>query len=741
MTGAAAPAAAGDRALARPSARLVAVFAVVTVALLLGGFVFCRSQKLNHCNDAREASNGVTGFVQALDYRGVPVFADIHAIPGTPWFVITKIDVAEAMAPWRALTIHLACLMVALLAAVAALFFALWRAKVQHCLLMEAATARATTDARLAAIVDSSQDAILATTTEGVVTAWNQAAEHMFGYSAAEMAGQTLACLRPPGLLAEEDAVLAVIRGGGWVRPYETLRLTKDGRLIDMSISVSPLKDASGRVVGTSRIGRDITEQKRVRRDLDRLRRMLSPPSEGPSPEPLAQSPVCRHAMRNTARLILDAAGDSLLSEIAGGFHVLMGTCFAVHEASGDLAYSALASAWCRFLDASSMQQCASTNGCQPQACARWLAHGSAEKNAALETMARGEPVDIERLDGIRLYSVPIRAGSDVVGSMSMGYGDPPRDPAQLAQLAEKYGVDAVLLERHAAAYETRPPFIVELAKQRLAGSARLLGEIVQRSRAEALLRQTSDELARSNRELERFAHIASHDLQEPLRMVASYTQLLAHRYHDQLDQDAHEFINYAVDGAIRMKQLIEDLLAYSRVTARGLPAAVVDTRDAFSLALRNLEAAIGETNAEVTGGDLPKVLADGGQIVQLFQNLVANAIKFRTPGVPPRVRMEARQAPDHPRRWLFRVADNGIGIDPKFFDRVFVIFQRLHTRDEYPGTGIGLALCQRIVERHGGRIWIESEPGKGTAFLFTLPEVDPDKEERGSAQISMAGS
>jgi signal transduction histidine kinase len=438
--------------------------------------------------------------------------------------------------------------------------------------------------------------------------------------------------------------------------------------------------------------------------------------------------PICEHEARTTVRLIRDAAGESLLSEIAGDFQALLGTCFAVHEANGDLAYSALTSGWCRFLDAGSTRRCASTGVCESQACDRWLCHGSPEKNAAFETIARGEPVDIERIDGLRLYSVPIRAGGEVIGSMSIGYGDPPRNSAHLAQLAARFGLDVGELERLAADYETRPPFIVELAKQRLAGSARLLGEIVQRSRGEARLRETSEELARSNRELERFAHIASHDLQEPLRMVASYTQLLAQRYHDQLDQDAHDFINYAVDGATRMKQLIEDLLAYSRVSARGLPAAVVDTQAAFSLVLRNLEAAIGESHAEVTGGDLPEVLADGSQMVQLFQNLVANGIKFHTPGVPPRVRIEARQAPDHPRQWLFRVADNGIGIDPKFFDRVFVIFQRLHTRHEYPGTGIGLALCQRIVERHGGRIWIESEPGKGTAFLFTLPEVNPEK-------------
>ena len=210
--------------------------------------------------------------------------------------------------------------------------------------------------------------------------------------------------------------------------------------------------------------------------------------------------------------------------------------------------------------------------------------------------------------------------------------------------------------------------------------------------------------------------------------MVASFTQLLADRYGDKLDRDARDFIAFAVDGATRMKQLIEDLLAYSRVTAKGRPTAVVDTPQALSFALRNLEAAILEAGAEVECGPLPPVLADDGQMVQLFQNLVSNAVKFRTPGVPPRVHIEASRAPGHPRQWLFRVADNGIGIDPKHFDRVFAIFQRLHTRREYPGTGIGLALCRRIVESYQGRIWVESEPGQGIAFLFTLPEATPEK-------------
>jgi PAS domain S-box-containing protein len=678
------------------------------------------------------SARGLTGFVEGVDYRGVPVLADIRAIPGTLWFAVTKIDVDEALASLHARLAQLAWLLAGLLAAVSALFFALWqnRGKVQYRLLMEAGTARSATAANLAAIVEGSHDAIVATTLDDVVTAWNEAAERLFGYSAAEMVGQTIGCLIPPGHGGEEDLILQDIRRGERIEHCETVRLTRDGRMVDVSLSVSPIKDPSGRIIGSSRISHDITEQKHTRRELDRLRWMLSPPPGDLFPELPGEGPVCHLAEHNTARLILDAAGESLLSEIAAGFHVLMGTCFAVHEANGDLACNVLVSDWYRFLAANSSRHCASAGVCEPRACGRWLCLGSPGKEASSQAMARGEPVDLECPDGLRIYAVPIRAGGQLVGTMSLGYGDPTHDPSRLAQLARQLGVEVAELERHAAAYEARPPFIVELAKQRLAGSARLLGEIVQRHRCELQLRDTTDNLVRSNRELEQFAYVASHDLQEPLRMVASYTQLLAHRYGDKLDQDARDFIAYAVDGATRMSQLIEDLLTYSRATSNAQAVAVVDTRNAFSLALLNLKAAILESGAEVDCGDLPPVLADAGRIVQVFQNLVGNAIKFRTPGVPPRVHIEARRTSDYPRQWLFRVADNGIGIDPKYFDRVFTIFQRLHPREEYPGTGIGLALCQRIVEHHKGRIWIESEPGKGAAFLFTLPEADAEKVE-----------
>lgn len=236
-----------------------------------------------------------------------------------------------------------------------------------------------------------------------------------------------------------------------------------------------------------------------------------------------------------------------------------------------------------------------------------------------------------------------------------------------------------------------------------------------------AQLEATNRELARSNVELQHFAYIASHDLQEPLRMVTSYTQLLARRYRGKLDADADEFIDYAVDGVSRMQRLINDLLAYSRVETQGKQLKPTSSEESLKQALANLKIAITENKALIIHDALPVVMADQTQLVQLFQNLTSNALKFRGEA-PPQVHIST-----HPKdkEWLFSICDNGIGIEPQYADRIFVIFQRLHTQAEYPGTGIGLAICKRIVERHGGQIWMESQPGQGTTFYFTLPIME----------------
>jgi PAS domain S-box-containing protein len=285
--------------------------------------------------------------------------------------------------------------------------------------------------------------------------------------------------------------------------------------------------------------------------------------------------------------------------------------------------------------------------------------------------------------------------------------------------------------------------------------------DISERKQAEQALEQQAEELRRSNAELEQFAYVASHDLQEPLRMVTSYLQLLVRRHRERLDTDAEEFIAFAVDGAKRMRELINDLLAYSRVGTRGKTFEPTDCEAVLAWSLANLRLAIEESGAVITHDPLPTVMADASQLAQLLQNLLSNAIKFRS-AEPPRIHIAARREAASPvshgqdtpdpefevlaslanagevgrpgagepceetGTWVLSVRDNGIGIDPAFAQRVFVIFQRLHPRGDFPGTGIGLAVCKKIVERHGGRIWLESVPGQGTTFYFTLQAANP---------------
>lgn len=340
------------------------------------------------------------------------------------------------------------------------------------------------------------------------------------------------------------------------------------------------------------------------------------------------------------------------------------------------------------------------------------------------------------QIRGNRYANDLLNVAPDTNVSQSVGSGSPVR----LRQFSEgrELGPDDLPMQKAAATGEPQVDFELHIERPD-GGNVILLGgavplfdpggsprgavaafhDVTGRKRAEYELYRTVEELRRSNAELEQFAYVASHDLQEPLRALTGMVQLLQQRYKGKLDARADEYINLAVDAAGRMQGLISALLAFSRVDRYGGPIEAVDMNAVLGSALANLQVAIREANVSVTQDPLPRVAADGPQITQVFQNLIGNAIKFRS-AVAPQIHVGAVSLPE---AWQFSVRDNGIGIDPEHAERIFLIFQRLHSRREYPGTGIGLALCKKIVERHGGKIWVESQPGAGATFYFTLPK------------------
>jgi len=317
------------------------------------------------------------------------------------------------------------------------------------------------------------------------------------------------------------------------------------------------------------------------------------------------------------------------------------------------------------------------------------------------------------------------RAPEDIVGLTDFDFY--PRELAEKYQRDDRRVIAAGqvfdAIEAHhdpdrAPAYVQVLKAPVRGSRDEIVGTQGIFWDVTARKRAEQELERTAAELARSNDELQQFAYVASHDLQEPLRMVSSYCQLLKRRYQGKLDAAADEFIDYAVDGAARMEKLISDLLAYSRISTRGQPFKPTPTEAVLERVLANLRLAIQEAGARITHDPLPVVSADDSQLVQLLQNLISNAIKFHSPDTPRvHIAAEPRGA-----SWSFSVRDNGIGIEPRHLQRIFGVFERLHPSTEYSGTGIGLAICRRIVQRHGGRLWVESEPGRGSVFIFTLP-------------------
>lgn len=329
----------------------------------------------------------------------------------------------------------------------------------------------------------------------------------------------------------------------------------------------------------------------------------------------------------------------------------------------------------------------------------------------------------------VRSFSVPVKVLQEAVSRISGGalsYRINSRSQDEIGELSRTFDLMAERLLESDEALRSINRELEERVGARTAeltlSNAQLKNEVAERIAAEADLKKFSVELERSNRELEHFAYVASHDLQEPLRKIASFTELLAKKYSGQLDEKAGSYMHFIVDGAHRMQALINDLLSFSRATSRGKPFEPVDSGRLLQRVLADIELLLRERGAQVHAGELPVVYADAAQLGLVFQNLIGNAVKYCSAGVAPEITLSATHAD---REWTFSVRDNGIGINPQYFDRIFLLFQRLHTKEEYSGTGIGLAIVKKIIERHGGRIWVESAAGSGATFYFTIADQE----------------
>jgi PAS domain S-box-containing protein len=838
---------------------------------------------------ARLALQGRKTFVEYNDYRGVPVLAATQYIPLTGWGLVRKIDRAEALKVYgrMAITEDLAGgLLITLLGGL--LMF--HRRHVLMRILKQAGETRA----HLAAIVDSSEDAIIGKRLDGTIASWNFGAEQLYGYPAREVMGRSIALLVPADLPNELPEILEKIKRGERVEHFETERVRKDGTCVCVSLTVSPLKDAAGAIVGASSIARDITERKRaevaLREKEEDFRTLFESMLNGFA--------YCKmHFEQNQPRdftyLNVNSAFETLtglkhvvgkrVSEVIPGilesapelietygrvaltgiperfetFVAALGMWFSIAvysprkeyfvavfdviterkrteealraaalqmrlilEAAGEAVYGVDREALLTFVNPAATRMLGYKAEELIGRNAHVVFHHSRPDGTAYPVedchlthsiFRNGAAIQGEewywRKDGsgfpVQLSAAPMREFGRVVGAVVTFSDITERkrteealraSETQFRRLFEAAKDGILILDADTGTIKDVNPFLCDLLdfpradllgkklweigplQDALLSKASFedlqskgyvryedlpletrkgkrvevefvsnlysvdqhkviqcnIRDITERRRAERALEkrtreltssqqaleQNAQELTRSNTELQQFAYVASHDLQEPLRTMASFAQLLERRYRGKLDANADEFIHFIVGGASRMQGLINDLLAYSRVGSRGNGFAPTDCATVFDQAVANLQTAITESGAVVTHGPLPTVPGDGAQLIQVFQNLVANSIKFRG-SLAPQMHIAAQQRPSD---WVFSIKDNGIGIDPQYADRIFEVFQRLHNSTKYPGSGIGLAIAKKIVERHGGRIWFESQPQQGATFFFTLP-------------------
>lgn len=471
----------------------------------------------------------------------------------------------------------------------------------------------------LSAIVDSSDDAIISKDLSGIITSWNKGAERIFGYTAEEIVGESVLKLIPEERHSEEPVILARLQSGRNIDHFETIRRRKDARLIDVSLTVSPVKDAQGHIIGASKIARDITHQKAAE-------------------EALLQSEARFRQLANAMpQMVWSTRSDGYTDYYNERWYEFTG--FARNVFGPD--------SWRSIVHPEDL----------PVAHSLWA-----------ESIATGQTFRV-------VYR--LRDRHENRWRWFMGTALPARDHE--GNIVRWYGTCTDIDEQ----------------------------------------KQREDELRQANGALEQFAFSASHDLQEPLRTIKIYSELLTERHSAKITGEAVEFLNYLRGAATRMELLVRDLLNYTQISRLDMPKESTDANDALSAALANLQEAIDESSAQISVEPLPALRVNRTHLRQLFQNIIGNAVKYRSPERTPQVRVDAERRND---MWTFSVKDNGIGIEPEYKEQIFGLFKRLHSPAHYAGTGIGLAICQRIVERYNGRIWVESEPGQGSTFLFTLP-------------------
>jgi PAS domain S-box-containing protein len=622
---------------------------------------------------AAQAVLGRTGIMDGIDYRGVRVIADVRAVPGSPWFLVSRMDTTEVYGVMREKLWTIVVLVITLLVGAGAAMYTVWHRQLTqfYQARYEATAALRESQERLRLLIEGVKDyAIIMLDPIGRVLSWNPGAERIKGYREEEILGRNFACFYPEEETAQGKPRLDLQEASaGGRHQAEGWRVRKDGTRFWADVVVTALYDEAGGLRGFAKVTRDVTERKRAEEET-KLR------------DSRLQSVV--HILQTQPASLRDFL-DYALEEAIKLTASKIGYLYRYHEDKQEFVLNS----WSKEV----MTECAITEKQTVYQLEKTGIWGEAVRQRraimvndfpAENPLKKGYPEGHAPL--YNYLTIPVFSNGMIVAVVGVANKEAGYSQSDILQLTLL--MDAVW-------------------------------KVVEKKEAEEELRRYVEDLKRSNEELQQFAYVASHDLQEPLRMVSSYTQLLAQRYEDQLDEKAHKYINYAVDGAMRMQSLINDLLAFSRIGTRGKPLAPTDSRLMLVEAINNLKMQVAETKASITNDDLPELSADASQLAQVFQNLIGNALKFRGEK-PPQVHVSAR---DEGKEWLFAVRDNGIGIDPQYADKIFVIFQRLHTREEYPGSGIGLAICKKIVERHGGKIWFESELGKGTTFYFTIPK------------------